>query len=240
MPQVSSRWTAIATAVPLMAALGGGLWWWESHSQPLNAGTQAAIAPRTAPANVASVPAGSLPAGSLPAAAPIAPAEPAAPAVVAAAPAAVQPAPQPAPESEAKGETAHIYQVTARNNAIAFEPSAVAVQPATTPEAQLRATLQALLNNPKNSAIPQGTQLKKVTIKGKEVYVDLSDDFLKGGGTASMTARVAQVLYTVNEQQKDARIWLLVDGKVVESLGGEGILLEQPLSKQKFESEFGL
>ena len=47
------------------------------------------------------------------------------------------------------------------------------------------------------SAIPAGTRLLGLTLDGSTARVDLSSRFASGGGSLSMTARVAEVVYTV-------------------------------------------
>ncbi len=55
-----------------------------------------------------------------------------------------------------------------------------------------------------------------------------------------MAGRLAQILYTATTLEPDAPVWLSVEGKPLEVLGGEGLLLEQPLSRDRFEKDFNL
>jgi len=50
-----------------------------------------------------------------------------------------------------------------------------------------------------------------------------------------MSSRVAQVLYTATSLQPNAKVWIDIEGKPLEVLGGEGLLLEQPLTRESFE-----
>jgi len=50
-----------------------------------------------------------------------------------------------------------------------------------------------------------------------------------------MSSRVAQVLYTATSLQPNAKVWIDIEGKPLEVLGGEGLLLEQPLTQESFE-----
>jgi spore germination protein GerM len=70
--------------------------------------------------------------------------------------------------------------------------------------------------------------------------VDLSQEFTAGGGSASMTGRVAQILYTATSINPNTNVWIDVEGKRLEVLGGEGLVLDQPLTRQNFEKNFDL
>ncbi|MEO0854851.1 MAG: hypothetical protein AAFY15_15310, partial [Cyanobacteria bacterium J06648_11] len=54
----------------------------------------------------------------------------------------------------------------------------------------------------------------------------------------SMLGRVTQVLYTATSQDVDAEVWISVEGKEVDVLSGEGLLLEQPLTRASFAPSF--
>ena len=101
-----------------------------------------------------------------------------------------------------------------------------------------------LLAGPKDvsvsSTIPQGTELRDVSVQQDGVHVNLSQAFTTGGGSDSMTGRVAQVLYTATSLQPNAKVWIAVEGKPLETLGGEGLELDQPLTRQNFKQDFTL
>ncbi len=75
------------------------------------------------------------------------------------------------------------------------------------------------------TAVPRGTRLLGLTIDGTTARVDLSGRFASGGGALSMTARVAQVVYTLTQFRTVRSVEFLLDGSPVEALGGEGIVL---------------
>jgi spore germination protein GerM len=83
--------------------------------------------------------------------------------------------------------------------------------------------------------IPRGTKLLAVT-GGKRgvVTVSLSRRFESGGGTASMTARLAQVVYTATGFSAVKGVRIALDGRLVTHLGGEGIDVSHPLTRADF------
>lgn len=77
-------------------------------------------------------------------------------------------------------------------------------------------------------------------MKQDGIHVNLSQEFTNGGGSASMTGRVAQVIYTATTLEPEAQVWIEVEGKPIETLGGEGLELQQPLTRQSFQENFTL
>ncbi|MEB3309034.1 MAG: GerMN domain-containing protein [Snowella sp.] len=89
-----------------------------------------------------------------------------------------------------------------------------------------------------STAIPSETRLLSVKVDNQGVYVDLSANFTEGGGSASMTGRLGQVIYTASSVDPQTLIWLSVEGKPLETLGGEGLMVEQPMTRQWFKDNF--
>jgi hypothetical protein len=79
-----------------------------------------------------------------------------------------------------------------------------------------------------SSAVPAGTRLLGLSIDGGVASVDLSEEFDSGGGSLSMTARVAQVVYTLTRFPTVRAVEFLMAGEPVEALGGEGVVLDGP------------
>jgi hypothetical protein len=89
------------------------------------------------------------------------------------------------------------------------------------------------------SAIPEGTRLLGITIEDGIASVDLSSEFTSGGGSLSMTARVAQVVFTMTQFAQVDAVRFLIDGETVEAIGGEGVMVEEPLGRDAFDWDGG-
>lgn len=91
-----------------------------------------------------------------------------------------------------------------------------------------------------SSTIPSGTKILGVKIENDTVRVNLSEEFTSGGGSASMTGRVGQVVYTATSLNPSAKVYIDVNGKPLEVLGGEGLELDQPLTRDSFNKNYQL
>lgn len=105
--------------------------------------------------------------------------------------------------------------------------------------AVLRGALLALLAGPTEAeraagattVIPSGTTLRDVRLAGGTATVDLGAAFATGGGSFSMLARVAQVVFTATQFSTVERVVLLLEGRPIEALGGEGLVLTEPQTR---------
>ncbi|MGH3029851.1 MAG: GerMN domain-containing protein [Gaiellaceae bacterium] len=104
------------------------------------------------------------------------------------------------------------------------------------------AALEALLRGPDefeqgyglSSAIPEGTQLLGLRIEDGIAYVDLTSELESGGGTLSMQMRLAQVVFTLAQFPTVEGVLFSLDGEQVDVIGGEGIVVDQPLHRRDF------
>lgn len=157
------------------------------------------------------------------------------------------PTTSPAPSKLAQSgneQKAQVYWLNSVNNKIEVVPSAIALNNAGSKDEILKSAFDRLLAGPTDSAltttIPTGTKLRNLTVDTNGVRVDLSQEFTEGGGSASMTGRVAQVLYTASTLDPRAKVWISVEGKPLEVLGGEGLMLDQPTTRESFNENFPL
>ena len=105
------------------------------------------------------------------------------------------------------------------------------------------AALEGLLSGPTaeeagigfSSAVPDGTELLGVTVEDQIATVDLSQEFGSGGGSLSMMARVAQVVFTVTQFPTVDAVEFEIEGAPVTALGGEGLLIGEPQTRADWE-----
>jgi hypothetical protein len=105
------------------------------------------------------------------------------------------------------------------------------------------AAIRALLRGPTaaerraglTSAVPQGTRLLGLSIRGGVAAIDLSRRFESGGGSLSMRARVAQVVFTLTRFATVRRVAFRLEGRPVPSIGGEGVIVSPPVHRADFE-----
>ena len=90
------------------------------------------------------------------------------------------------------------------------------------------------------TAIPPGTKLLDISVEKSGIYLNLSQEFVSGGGSASMTSRLAQVLFTATSANngKEKPVWISVEGKPLKNLGQEGIVVSQPMTRKEFMNNF--
>lgn len=152
------------------------------------------------------------------------------------------PAPQALPIPAEK--TLQVYWLRNAGNQIELVTSPVKVSSTDDVNSALKVALEQLLAGPSNSemttTIPDETQLRSLSVRQDGIHIDLSQQFKTGGGSASMTGRVAQILYTATSLNPDAQVWLSIEGKPLETLGGEGLMLDQPVTRKSFERDFSL
>lgn len=88
-----------------------------------------------------------------------------------------------------------------------------------------------------STAIPAGVDLLGLTIDGGTATVDLGATFDDGGGSASMFARLGQLVYTLTRFRAVDEVALHLDGQPVEVFSGEGLVLDGPIGRDWFTGQ---
>jgi hypothetical protein len=106
------------------------------------------------------------------------------------------------------------------------------------------AALQALVTGPSqdeldgtpaiSTAIPEGTTVHEVEIEDGIAQIDLSAEFDDGGGSFSMFARLAQVVYTATRFDGVDQVEFLIEGEPVTVFSSEGIELDGPQERSDY------
>lgn len=85
------------------------------------------------------------------------------------------------------------------------------------------------------TVIPAGTRLLGLTVSKGVATVDLSSEFESGGGSASMSARLAQVACTLDQFPTVKGVSFELDGQPVDVFSGEGIILDHPVRCRDYQ-----
>lgn len=109
----------------------------------------------------------------------------------------------------------------------------------------LKSAIEALLEGPGEenkrngfySEIPSGTKLLNIKETDKYIIVNLNDKFQYGGGTDSIYNRLKQLIKTVSQTKINKDIYLYINGKQADVIGGEGVIIKQPLTQESLFSE---
>ncbi len=104
------------------------------------------------------------------------------------------------------------------------------------------ATMRSLLAGPTaaersagmTTTIPAATTLRGIAIRNGTAAVDLSQAYESGGGSLSMSARLAQVTYTMTQFPTVQRVTFEIEGTPVTVFSGEGIVLDHPATRSQF------
>ena len=85
------------------------------------------------------------------------------------------------------------------------------------------------------SEIPTGTKVISVVETDKKAIVNLTSAFDQGGGTDGLYKRLYQLVKTVNKNTK-LPVYLYIDNKQADVIGGEGLMINQPLNERVFNA----
>ncbi len=84
------------------------------------------------------------------------------------------------------------------------------------------------------SEIPSGTKILSVREGEGSVMIDLSSAFEGGGGTESLYTRLNQLIKTA-KANTNLPVYLYINGHQADVVGGEGIMIKQPLNERSLD-----
>lgn len=108
---------------------------------------------------------------------------------------------------------------------------------------QIRFAVNELIKGPKQeerakgvyTEIPSDSEVINISELSDKVVVNLNSAYVTGGGTDSLYKRLYQLIKTVKLNSK-LPVYLFIDGQRADVVGGEGIMLSQPLSNSSLEN----
>ena len=108
---------------------------------------------------------------------------------------------------------------------------------------QIRFAVNELIKGPKQeerakgvyTEIPSDSEVINISELSDKVIVNLNSAYVTGGGTDSLYKRLYQLIKTVKLNSK-LPVYLFIDGQRADVVGGEGIMLSQPLSNSSLEN----
>lgn len=80
--------------------------------------------------------------------------------------------------------------------------------------------------------IPEGSRLVQIIEEDDSIKLDVSSQFMYGGGSESMQVRFRQLRETALTMAKGRPVFLYIDGALANKIGGEGLEIPQPLGKK--------
>lgn len=107
---------------------------------------------------------------------------------------------------------------------------------------KLTFALQQLINGPTAyekkagvfSEVPKSTKIRGV-VESDKIVIDLSSDIVNGGGADSLYSRIKQVIKTALANAPKKPVYLYIDGKQADVIGGEGLMITQPLKENSLD-----
>lgn len=108
---------------------------------------------------------------------------------------------------------------------------------------KIRYAITSLMLGPKDeekqrgvyTEIPSGAEIINITEQSGKVIVNLNSAFVNGGGTDSLYKRLYQLIKTAR-LNSELPVYLYIDGQQADVVGGEGIMLSQPLSNSSLDN----
>ncbi|MBO5447456.1 GerMN domain-containing protein [bacterium] len=108
---------------------------------------------------------------------------------------------------------------------------------------KIRFAVNALVRGPKPdekqrgvyTEVPMDAKVINITEQSDKIIVNLNSAFVTGGGTESLYKRLYQLIKTA-KLNSNLPVYLYIDGQRADVVGGEGIMLSQPLSNSSLDN----
>lgn len=84
------------------------------------------------------------------------------------------------------------------------------------------------------SEIPAGTRVISINETADKIVINLNSAFENGGGTDSLYKRLYQLIKTA-KRNTDKPVYLYIEGNKADVIGGEGIMITQPLNENSLD-----
>jgi germination protein M len=110
-------------------------------------------------------------------------------------------------------------------------------------DSPLTGTLNSLLIGPSKSEktssiisnIPQNSKILSVVIKNNIAYINFSKEFeFNQYGRESTVNQLKQIVFTATEFANIKSVQFMIEGKIKNYLGGEGVIINKPLTRDDF------
>ena len=85
------------------------------------------------------------------------------------------------------------------------------------------------------SEIPKDVKILGIVESKNKIIIDVTGNIQTGGGADSLYSRMKQFIKTALINSPNKPIYLYIDGKQAEVLGGEGIMISQPLNENSLD-----
>ena len=85
------------------------------------------------------------------------------------------------------------------------------------------------------SEVPKDVKVLGIVESKSKIIIDVTGNIQTGGGADSLYSRMKQFIKTALINSPNKPIYLYIDGKQAEVLGGEGIMISQPLNENSLD-----
>ena len=107
---------------------------------------------------------------------------------------------------------------------------------------KIKFAIQALISGPNEkerakgvyTEIPAGTRIISINETADKIILNVNSNFEQGGGTESIYKRLNQIIKTA-KRNTTKPVYLYIEGNKAEVIGGEGIMITQPLNEKSLE-----